>query len=70
MFRPCSKIPMNIIKSLLPDSQCLASNEADVGMQSSPICIIMYTHLKPHETSYGVLWPILVPYLNIGTRTG
>ena len=41
-----------------------------MGMQSSPICIISFTHLTLHETSFGALWPILVPYLNVGTRTG
>ena len=69
MFHPCFMIPMNIIIGLLPDSQFLAANEKDAGIQSSLICTIMYTHFKPHETSFGALWPILVPYLNIGTRT-
>ena len=70
MFQLCSIMPMNIIIGLVPDGQCLAANERDVGMQSSLLCTIMYTHLKLHETSFGALWPLLVPYLNIGTRTG
>ena len=69
MFHPCSTIPMNIIIGVLPDSQCLAANERDVGLQSSLICTILSTNLK-HETSFGALWPILDPYLNIDTRTG
>ena len=49
MFHPCSMILMNIIIDLLPDNKCLAANERDVGMQSSLVCTIMYTHLKLHE---------------------
>ena len=63
-------VPMNIIIGLLPDTHCLVAYERDVGVPSSRICTIMYTHLKLHETSFGALWPILVPYLNISTRTG
>ena len=77
MFHSCSIIPMNIIIGLLPnsqslaaDSQSLAANERDVGMQGSLVCTITETHLKPHETLFGALWLVLVPYLNIGTRTG
>ena len=50
MFHLCSILLMNITIGLLPDSQCLAANERDMGMQSSLKCTIMYTHLKPHET--------------------
>ena len=31
---------------------------------------IMCTRLKLHETSFGALRPILVPYLNINSRIG
>ena len=43
MFHPCSTITMNISIHLLLDSQCLAANERDMGMQASLICTIMYT---------------------------
>ena len=70
VFDLCSTIPMSIITGRLPDSQRLAANERGVEMQSSLICTIMYTHLKLHETSFGALWPKLVPYLNASTGTG
>ena len=57
--------PVNIMIGLLPDSQCLAANEKDAGIQLSLICTVMYTHLKLHGISFGALWPIFVPYLYI-----
>ena len=37
MLHPCSTMPVNIMRRLLPDSQCVAANERDVGMQPSLI---------------------------------
>ena len=60
ILHPCSLIPMNIIIGLLPDRQCLAANERDVGMQSSLIRRIMYT------TSNSIKHPLVHygPYLS------
>ena len=42
----------------------------DIHLCTSTPSKHLLTFLKLHETSFGALWPILVPYLNIGTRTG
>ena len=70
MFHPWSIKAMNIMIGLLQDSQCRAANERGMEMQPSITHTVMQTHLRLQETTLGVLWAILVPDLNISTRTG
>ena len=55
MFHPCSIKVMSTIIGRLPDSQCVAANERDMGMQPSqkwlPVMVVEKVEVSMQDTS-------------------